>query len=100
MTKNGLPEIAWKIHSSILEAGFVSKYDQGGSIGRRYARSDEIGTPLALTIDYDNTMDRDIITIRDRDTWKQVKLPVKDLVNKLKAYFIDKIDFKDIGDPI
>jgi glycyl-tRNA synthetase len=100
VTKNGLPEIAWKIHSSILDAGFVSKYDQGGSIGRRYARSDEIGIPLALTIDYDNTMNHDIITIRDRDTWKQVKLPVKDLVNKLKAYFIDKIDFKDIGEPL
>jgi glycyl-tRNA synthetase len=100
VTKDGLPEKAQEIYKTLLEAGFLTAYDEGGSIGRRYARSDEIGTPLAITIDYENTMENDSITIRDRDTWNQVITPMSQLVSKLRNYFGYKAEFPDLGEPL
>jgi glycyl-tRNA synthetase len=86
VTKDGLPEIAYGIYDNLLKAGYRAIYDEGGSIGRRYARQDEVGTPLAITIDYD-TKESGIATMRDRDTWKQVKVHVEELEDKLKLFF-------------
>ena len=62
----------------------TSQYDEGGSIGRRYRRQDEAGTPFCVTIDFD-TLDDKAVTIRDRDTMKQTRIGI----NKLTEYFHD-----------
>ncbi|MDA8047706.1 MAG: glycine--tRNA ligase [Actinomycetota bacterium] len=59
-------------------------YDETQSIGRRYRRQDEIGTPLAVTVDFDTLEDR-AVTIRDRDTTEQVRVPIDDLVAQVKS---------------
>ena len=61
--------------------GFV-QYDDTQSIGRRYRRQDEIGTPLCVTVDFD-TLDDNAVTIRYRDTMEQIRLPISDLVDQL-----------------
>ena len=61
-------------------------YDEAGSIGKRYRRQDEIGTPFCLTVDFD-TLEDDTITIRDRDTMEQIRLPISEVVK----YVEDKI---------
>jgi glycyl-tRNA synthetase len=66
----------------ILKPHFMIQYDEVGSIGRRYRRQDEIGTPFAITIDFD-TLGKDDVTIRDRDTMKQERVKIEDLVRVL-----------------
>ncbi len=95
--KDGIAEKAMEVRDMLQRKGFWVTYDQGGSIGRRYARVDEIGTPLAVAVDYD-TLEKDILTIRDRDSWKQVKLSVDDLPVALDAYFKGEKDFLDLGE--
>ena len=67
---------------------FMCGYDESGSIGKRYRRSDAVGTPFAITID-DETLNNNIVTVRDRDTMEQIKLPV----NELKSYIAERIKF-------
>ena len=67
---------------------FACSYDESGSIGKRYRRSDAIGTPFAITID-DNTLENDTVTLRDRDTMEQITLKIDELVN----YINKKIEF-------
>ena len=67
---------------------FECTYDESGSIGKRYRRSDAIGTPFAITID-DNTIENDTVTLRDRDTMEQLTLKVDELVD----YINKKIKF-------
>ena len=55
-------------------------YDESGSIGKRYRRQDEIGTPFCVTIDFD-TLEDNTVTLRDRDTMKQIRLNIDELVN-------------------
>ena len=66
---------------------FACSYDDAGSIGKRYRRSDAVGTPLAITID-DETINNDTVTVRDRDTMEQVTLKVDELVD----YINNKIE--------
>jgi glycyl-tRNA synthetase len=66
-----------------LQPHFMCDYDETQSIGRRYRRQDEIGTPLCVTIDFDSLEDR-AVTIRDRDTLEQVRVPIEALVDELK----------------
>ena len=61
---------------------FMSQYDDTGSIGKRYRRQDEIGTPLCVTVDFD-TLNDQAVTIRHRDTMEQVRVPVEELVGRL-----------------
>ena len=63
-------------------------YDDAGSIGKRYRREDEIGTPFCITYDFDSVEDG-CVTVRDRDTMEQVRIPMSDLV----SYISDKIVF-------
>jgi len=65
--------------------GLVVEYDDSGSIGRRYARADEVGVPLAITIDH-QTMEDGTVTMRDRDTWRQVRCPISEVPEVVEAY--------------
>jgi glycyl-tRNA synthetase len=71
-------------------------YDKSGSIGRRYARNDEIGTPYCITVDGDSLKNKDI-TIRDRDTTKQIRVKISDLKDILKKLIDGEIDFEKYG---
>ncbi|MDL2236203.1 glycine--tRNA ligase [Christensenellaceae bacterium OttesenSCG-928-L17] len=73
---------------ALLAKRFMVEYDEAGAIGRRYRRQDEIGTPLCVTVDFD-TLDDNSVTVRDRDSMQQVRLPISELV----AYVDEKIDF-------
>jgi len=64
----------------MLKSSFICHYDETDSIGRRYRRQDEVGTPFCLTIDFE-TLKKDDVTIRHRDTMKQERVPVKELTN-------------------
>lgn len=75
--QKNLNEKAQEIYTQ-LSKYFMCDYDEAGSIGKRYRRQDEIGTPLCVTIDFDTLTDNSV-TIRDRDTMKQIRLPIKDL---------------------
>ena len=77
VNKNGLDTKAKEIYERLKE-NFDIFYDGSGSIGRRYARADEVGTPFCITIDYD-TMQDDTVTVRDRDTTKQERVKVDEL---------------------
>ena len=66
-----------------LRKHFSTQYDDAQSIGRRYRRQDEIGTPYCVTIDFDTVEDHQV-TIRDRDTMSQARVPIADLVDALK----------------
>jgi glycyl-tRNA synthetase len=82
VSKDKLQEKSIAIWEDLRRKGIDAIYDDSGSIGRRYARADEIGVPFAITIDY-QTLDDDTVTIRDRDTWKQKRLTTKDLPDHL-----------------
>jgi len=98
VSKDGLPKKALQVHKMLLDEGFTVEYDVGGSIGRRYARADESGIPLGITVDYETLKDN-TVTIRDRDSWEQVRTRVEDLPELLHKYFRWKADFKDLGKP-
>jgi glycyl-tRNA synthetase len=72
--------------ASSLRAHWVIDYDDAGSIGRRYRRQDELGTPYCVTVDFDSLEDR-AVTVRDRDSMAQDRLPIPDLV----AYLADRL---------
>ncbi|WP_373844542.1 glycine--tRNA ligase [Clostridium sp.] len=69
---------------NMLKKDFNVDYDDAGSIGKRYRREDEIGTPYCITIDFD-TMDNDTVTIRDRDTMKQFRVKIDELKDFIKG---------------
>jgi len=73
MAKDGLDEIASGISDAVSKAGFAAYYDDSGSIGRRYARMDEVGTPCCVTVDYDTKTDG-TVTMRERDSTKQIRI--------------------------
>jgi glycyl-tRNA synthetase len=70
----------------MLKDIFVCQYDKGGSVGRRYARADEIGIPLCLTIDF-QTLEDNTLTLRDRDSAKQVRVKVNELKDSLFRFY-------------
>ncbi len=67
-----------------LRRHFMMQYDDAQSIGRRYRRQDEIGTPFCVTIDFQSLEDNQV-TIRERDSMAQIRLPIKELVRTLQA---------------
>lgn len=80
-------EKAMEIYASLCK-NFMVSYDGTGSIGKRYRRSDAVGTPFTITVD-DETLENDIVTVRDRDTMRQEKVAISDLEKYLK----ERIDF-------
>jgi glycyl-tRNA synthetase len=81
--KDGLPEIAVKIHDAFKRAGINSFYDESGSIGKRYRRQDEAGTPFGITVDGQTTEDQ-TVTIRDRDTLEQERVAADRVVDYVR----------------
>jgi glycyl-tRNA synthetase len=96
MSKDGLAEKAAEVRKLLTQEGFSIEFDDAGSIGRRYARADEAGIPLGITVDYDSLKD-DTVTIRDRDSWKQVRIKINDLPDLLHKYFQRKGNFEDFS---
>ena len=84
--KDGLPEIATELKNTLRENGFTVEYDEGNTIGKRYARADEIGIPLAVTVDYE-TKEDNMVTVRDRDTEAQERIPIAELQAYLENYY-------------
>jgi len=82
-----LSEKAEEIYNK-LSKKFMCDYDESGSIGKRYRREDEIGTPYCVTVDFD-TLEDEQVTIRDRDTMEQVRVPI----NELEKWIDSKIQF-------
>lgn len=71
---------------NLIKPHFMSQYDEVGSIGRRYRRQDEVGTPYTCTLDFES-LEKDDLTVRNRDTMKQERVKIKELVNYLKKKF-------------
>jgi glycyl-tRNA synthetase len=88
-----------QIVSNLKDIGLMVAYDDSGTIGRRYRRNDEIGTPYSITIDYD-TLEDNTVTIRERDTMKQVRTPVSDLEGKLEKLISGNMVFEEAGSPL
>jgi glycyl-tRNA synthetase len=87
LQKNKLGDKAREVYS-MLAKKFMCEYDETGSIGKRYRRQDETGTPMCVTVDFD-TLEDGTVTVRDRDTMTQQRLPI----GELEAYVAQKIDF-------
>ena len=82
-----LSEKAEEVYTQ-LSKKFMCEYDETGSIGKRYRREDEIGTPYCVTVDFD-TLEDNAVTIRDRDTMEQVRVKI----DELEAWISDKVEF-------
>jgi glycyl-tRNA synthetase len=80
--KDGQPELATEVYRDLREH-VQAEYDEGGAIGRRYRRQDEIGTPWAVTIDHQSLEDR-TVTLRDRDSLTQVRVSIEDLGEEIE----------------
>lgn len=95
VNKNGLPEKAEEIYKSLKECYDVF-YDDSGSIGKRYARADEIGTPFNITVDF-QTLEDDTVTLRDRNTTKQIRVKVKELSSVIWKLLNQEVKFEKAG---
>jgi glycyl-tRNA synthetase len=82
LNKLGQPEKARAIYEE-LRKRMPAEFDTGGSIGKRYRRQDEIGTPWGVTVDHE-TMDDDTVTLRDRDSLEQVRIPIAEVGDELQ----------------
>ena len=89
--KEELVAAAKKVYDGLRE-DFSCLYDEAGSIGKRYARMDESGTPFCVTIDFDSLQKHDV-TIRDRDSTKQVRVKIKDLPHVVWELLSGKASF-------
>ena len=81
--KDGMPEIAHRLHAALRAAAIPAFYDQSGAIGRRYRRQDEVGTPWCVTIDGETAEDGSV-TIRDRDSLEQVRVGTDQVVGWIR----------------
>ncbi|VVC72066.1 Threonine--tRNA ligase [uncultured archaeon] len=88
MKKDGLKEKAESIVSKLRDEGMNASFDASGSIGKRYARQDEIGTPYCITVDYES-LEKGTVTIRFRNDGKQVRVPESEVLEKIKEFARD-----------
>ncbi|WP_290597989.1 MULTISPECIES: glycine--tRNA ligase [unclassified Archaeoglobus] len=88
---------AQEIVSLLRTEGIITEYDDSGSIGRRYRRFDEIGTPFCITVDH-QTFEDETVTIRDRDTTRQVRVKIGDLLAILKELLKSERDITEFGE--
>jgi glycyl-tRNA synthetase len=95
VNKEDQVKIALEIRDQLRNDNIIAEYDSSGTIGRRYARSDEIGVPFAVTIDHD-TLDDDKVTIRNRDNSKQIRIPISNLYQVIKDLMTLKTSFEDL----
>ena len=87
LQKNKLGALASEIHADLAKY-FPVDYDETGSIGKRYRRQDEIGTPYCITYDFDSVEDN-CVTVRDRDTMEQVRISI----DELAKFIEEKVEF-------
>ncbi len=95
MNKDKIPDKAREIFN-MIKPYYDVIFDDSGSIGKRYARADEIGIPYCVTIDYDTLKDG-TVTVRDRDTTKQIRIKVKDIYEILWKLLKHEIEFEKAG---
>ena len=88
---------ALEIAGMLKKAGFYTDYDDSGSIGRRYRRYDEIGTPLCITVDH-QTFEDGSVTVRDRDTTGQVRVKIENLVGILRELLAGERSIEEFGE--
>lgn len=88
VAKEPLKSIAYDIFRTLQKEGFIAVYDEKDTIGRRYMRYDEIGTPYCVTVD-NQTPEDGTVTIRDRDTREQVRVKIEELPKKLKELIFE-----------
>jgi glycyl-tRNA synthetase len=98
MNRDGLPEIAGRILEDLVSFGIVTEFDDSGAIGRRYRRQDEIGTPFAITVDY-QTPEDGTVTLRDRDSMEQVRVPSRDLPALIDSLIRGRTTFARLKSP-
>jgi len=98
MDKDGMGELARELTDDLRAAGFDATYDDSGNIGRRYRRQDEVGTPFCVTVDYDSVED-ETVTLRERDSTEQVRVPVADLPDLLDDLRERELTFADLDAP-
>ena len=97
LSREPFTEKALEIAGMLKKAGFYTDYDDSGSIGRRYRRYDEIGTPLCITVDH-QTFEDDTVTIRDRDTTGQIRVKIENLVGILKELLASERSIEEFGE--
>lgn len=95
MKKDGLAEAAKQVYWELKDLGIDCLYDQSGAIGRRYARTDEIGVPLIVTLDYDS-LESDTATIRERNSMDQIRVQIDQLGGIIKEFTMDLVDWKEL----
>ena len=94
MARDGLDVMAKEI-TTLQEQGILVEYDDSGAIGRRYRRQDEIGTPFAVTVDYDSLKDN-TVTLRDRDSMQQIRVSKDQLADLIPALIRGKSSFSSL----
>ena len=97
LSKDEFIKVSLEIVEMLRNAGIYTEYDDSGSIGRRYRRFDEIGTPFCVTVDHQTLEDR-TVTIRDRDTTKQIRVEIDRLVDVLKELLSSEKDITEFGE--
>lgn len=96
LTREELIKHAKYIETILRKNKILVSYDDSGTIGRRYRRQDEIGTPFAITIDYE-TLEDDTVTIRDRDTMKQIRVKIADLPEIMHNLLYGGLELEEAG---
>jgi glycyl-tRNA synthetase len=113
MDKDGMADLATDIAEDLRAAGLSVTYDDSGAIGRRYRRQDEVGTPYCVTVDYESLEDNGesqrasegasgdepragTVTVRERDTTEQKRLPIDGLADRLERLASGELTFADL----
>ena len=96
MTRDGLDTLSEEITTTLQKQGILAEYDDSGAIGRRYRRQDEIGTPFAITVDYESK-ETHTVTVRDRDSMKQVRIAIDKLPTIIPALVNGSMKFAELG---
>lgn len=95
INKPEFQNLARQIYIDLIENDIESSFDKSGSIGKRYSRSDEIGTPYCITVDHDS-LEKGIVTVRDRDTTDQIKLHKDKVSETIRNLVRGKIEFSSL----
>jgi glycyl-tRNA synthetase len=96
---DALETLAEEVVADLRDAGLSVAHDDSGNIGRRYRRQDEVGTPLSVTVDHESVEEEvETVTVRDRDTTAQVRVPVADLADELGAILDGRSTFDGLLD--
>jgi glycyl-tRNA synthetase (EC 6.1.1.14) len=96
VNKEKLVQLALKIKEDLRNNGFIAEFDTSGTIGRRYARIDEIGVPFAVTVDHQSLKDHKV-TLRNRNDTKQIRISIKDLTRALEDLLKRRMKFQDLS---